>query len=546
MKFITLLQCKESDFTSLSTKAIDQGVFARYGNTEGASTIAALVFDERFSEDSAKEWALKHQFKTSIDSNRTPLLALRDVNEAGSVFTRVADTEDWQEGDGESFDTLFNWIHKAVREKYYKPGEGTQYELYKVWQDKVVLKKGYWVEKEDLPLFVHHAYSLEYPDNTETGKVVLDEGQAVRLIFVPTDSKVKGELAAVREHEKESFDSFSLTESTSLRERVSHNGEQVEEFREAFDNLFTESTKVVIKDDSAIIRGIVVLSRYSLNRREYPDRVQESAVPIFEGAKAYIDHLPDGQEDNARGVRDLIGTYRNLRFDKEAHKTIADLHLSLTGDVKEHILPHAKANPNIMGCSIVAAGVINKEGVVQKITACRSIDLVSEPATTKGLFEQHNHRTELNPKEGEETMELKDILANKDIYTQVRDHVMKEAETVKKWTDMEEDNKRLREENLSFKAEAAQVSLEKSVDDIIASSKLPETFKSDPDLRKILIEAKDNEARKGLIEHYTKIAGKIPTVAPAVFKEKKIGSNNGGVMTPDVLALAAQAFNARG
>ena len=85
-----------------------------------------------------------------------------------------------------------------------------------------------------------------------------------------------------------------------------------------------------------------------------------------------------------------------------------DLHLAPNETVLNYILPNAKKFPDAIGNSIVARVVLErgKDGVdeAKKIVKVRSVDMVTEPGTTHGLFESHTPAAMR-----EDSMELKTL-----------------------------------------------------------------------------------------------------------------------------------------
>lgn len=87
----------------------------------------------------------------------------------------------------------------------------------------------------------------------------------------------------------------------------------------------------------------VQILRYgeSRNARIYPRRVMETAVPRYEGAKAYDHHRTD-QELQTSTIEGLVGTYRNVQAGQTA----------LEGDL--HLLPSATHTAEALDASLAA------------------------------------------------------------------------------------------------------------------------------------------------------------------------------------------------
>lgn len=144
---------------------------------------------------------------------------------------------------------------------------------------------------------------------------------------------------------------------------------------------------------SGVLRDTVIITSLSQNGRgkggrRYSDGALKQIAAMAEGLPAYLNHVPASDAFKPRDVRDLIGVHRNVRYHPHEGKITSDLH------VMEHQIPLvfgiATQLGDRVGNSLVSRGRVEMEGdteVVKEILAVRSADLVSDPATTKGLFE---------------------------------------------------------------------------------------------------------------------------------------------------------------
>ena len=147
-----------------------------------------------------------------------------------------------------------------------------------------------------------------------------------------------------------------------------------------------------INRDLNVIENTVLITAHSANGgkggRRYSDDALRKIAAMAEGLPAYLNHVPADQAFKPRDVKDLIGVHRNVRLHPTEGKIYSDLH------VASHQAPLvfglAETFGHHIGNSLVSRGLIAMEGdteVVKDIVAVRSADLVSDPATTKGLFE---------------------------------------------------------------------------------------------------------------------------------------------------------------
>jgi hypothetical protein len=148
-----------------------------------------------------------------------------------------------------------------------------------------------------------------------------------------------------------------------------------------------------------VIKGISVLGNHSPNSggREYTPRAMQSACTVFENKPAYLDH----KDEKGRSTKELVGKFTNLRLVENRVK--GDL---MVLGKEDWLFEAAERMPEVIGFSIDAQAQYRKkpEGgeVIESIVSGKSIDLVTDPATVRGLFEQ---------KEEVKTMTLEELMA---------------------------------------------------------------------------------------------------------------------------------------
>jgi hypothetical protein len=147
-----------------------------------------------------------------------------------------------------------------------------------------------------------------------------------------------------------------------------------------------------IDKEAGIIKGVVILTgdKVSRNKTLYTKKALEEAVTRYEGAKMYLDH-PKSDEGVVRSVRDLGGTYKNVRLE-EGRMLKADLHLLPNDGIKNLVIPIAEAKPQGVGLSIRDRGKGRDENGVFLVESFApksvfSIDLVTEASVNENLFE---------------------------------------------------------------------------------------------------------------------------------------------------------------
>jgi hypothetical protein len=147
--------------------------------------------------------------------------------------------------------------------------------------------------------------------------------------------------------------------------------------------------------ENGIIFGVKMLGAQSKNRGDrhftYPPTTHAQAASILEGAVSNVDHH-DRSKGEKVSYRDRIGIFRNVRATTDG--VIGDYHFNMKHPVAEQLCWDAEHAPEKLGFSILADGKINRKDpmnpVVEAIVAVDSVDLVANPATTRGLFESED------------------------------------------------------------------------------------------------------------------------------------------------------------
>lgn len=172
---------------------------------------------------------------------------------------------------------------------------------------------------------------------------------------------------------------------------------KTQEIREEFTD-WAESAEVIQEDGTApVIRNVVLLGPVSRRddgstRRRYPRSTLEAALQKFDGRQIYVDHRRQVGE-RVRPFREMIGVARNPRIDAEG-RLRGDLCLDLSEDSRK-VAWWAKNQPGMLGMSAHMGGRLrNHQGVeiAESLETVHSLDLVTQPATTRGLFEDQSER----------------------------------------------------------------------------------------------------------------------------------------------------------
>jgi hypothetical protein len=143
-----------------------------------------------------------------------------------------------------------------------------------------------------------------------------------------------------------------------------------------------------IDRDAGLLRGVKLLGLTSKNGREYPEATLARAAALYDGAKVNVNH-PKGHPLAPRDYQDRLGTIRNV-VARPGEGLFGDLQYNPKHVLAEQLIWDAEHAPENVGFSHNVQARTAKRGdqtIVEEILAVQSVDLVADPATTRGLFE---------------------------------------------------------------------------------------------------------------------------------------------------------------
>jgi len=138
-----------------------------------------------------------------------------------------------------------------------------------------------------------------------------------------------------------------------------------------------------------ILRGVKLIGLESRNGRRYRESALATAATLYEEAKVNVNHPKEGPL-TPRDYQDRLGVIRDVEL-RSGEGLFGDLHFNPKHALAEQLLWDAEHNPHNVGFSHNVLARLSREGettVVEEITKVQSVDLVADPATTEGLFEQ--------------------------------------------------------------------------------------------------------------------------------------------------------------
>lgn len=142
--------------------------------------------------------------------------------------------------------------------------------------------------------------------------------------------------------------------------------------------------------EANVIRGVKVLGLTSRNKRNYRESALKEALDQYNGAAVCVDHGNDPGGVRAYGSQ--IGVLRDVRL-VEGQGLFGDLHFNPHHVLSSQLAYDAEHNPNRIGLSHAIEAEVGRENggqVVNRINRVYSVDLVTRPATTAGLFESED------------------------------------------------------------------------------------------------------------------------------------------------------------
>ena len=162
--------------------------------------------------------------------------------------------------------------------------------------------------------------------------------------------------------------------------------------------------------EAGVVRGVKILGLESRNRRSYSPQALSRAIELYEGAKVNVNH-PKGDPLAPRDYQDRIGVIRNVVL-RDDQGLFGDFHFNPKHALAEQLVWDAQhAAENVGFSHNVQARVAKKAdtSIVEEILQVQSVDLVADPATTRGLFEQQAGDVPLVEDDAWQTVTLEQI-----------------------------------------------------------------------------------------------------------------------------------------
>lgn len=140
--------------------------------------------------------------------------------------------------------------------------------------------------------------------------------------------------------------------------------------------------------ENGVIRDVRVLGPTSRNGYQYSPQAIAAGRGLYEGIVVNFDHPPRHNSSRATPIADRAGWIENPREEKGG--VTADVYLLKADPRSDKVFEAAERRPELFGLSHNIEAKTRRENgrtIVEEIKRVRSVDVVSDPATTRSLFE---------------------------------------------------------------------------------------------------------------------------------------------------------------
>jgi len=258
-----------------------------------------------------------------------------------------------------------------------------------------------------------------------------------------------------------------------------------------------------------LIKNVTLCGKTSKNGRTYSEQALNDAVRLYQHAPFYFDHPTEAQlreRKGARSVLDLAGEILNPRRVGDTVK--GDLHIlereptsSLAFALAEQ-MPH-RAGMSHRGRGTVRPGAHGQADVVESLAEVFAVELVTDPATTAGLFE-----SVINPEDAVDfkTLTAADIKKHR---PELIEALLKESNPdAAEMAALARENKALKEQLADKDATEKDSARAALIATKLADAKLPDVLVTEQ-FRTQLREAPNAAAVSAMIAERKTIAGKV-------------------------------------
>jgi len=296
----------------------------------------------------------------------------------------------------------------------------------------------------------------------------------------------------------------------------------------------SRGVRMRVDREEGVIRGVKILGLQSRNRRSYLPEALVQAARLYEDAKVNVNH-PKGNPAAPRDYQDRIGMIRNVRT-QPGEGMFADFYFNPKHALAEQLLWDAEHAPENVGFSHnVEARTVRQgdEVVVEAITRVQSVDLVADPATTRGIFESDGGESDIPPVEKPRTLTVEELKRN---YPELVEQLCRE---------LVEEQQRLKADVQRLTTLETAHQKHETVQRLLREFNLPDADSNDPkdktivseQFLELLLEAENEQAIRELIEERARLVR-----ASAFCKTPAKPCSRDQNIVPGVTELDAKSF----
>lgn len=293
---------------------------------------------------------------------------------------------------------------------------------------------------------------------------------------------------------------------------------------------FVDNRGSILEVDAAagVVKNVKLLGVTSANGRVYSEGAMHAAKQLYEAAPVFLNHKQ--KPGDVRSVTERFGEPYGVTVKPGQGLFAETFKFNPKHPFAEQFVWDAQNAPHRLGFSHDIVGrttVKDGKTIVESISKVNSIDLVAQPATTRGLYEQ------VEP-EGANAVEitLEAVKAKPEIVAAIlKEHQNSEAEKAK-----DAEIKTLREQVDRHETAAKLAAKKAAVAKAIEEAKLPKELVSDVFVG--LCEAADEAGLKALIEDRQALVKGLPASKAPQSKEQGVTEGVGGAVAADPKAAA--------
>ena len=273
---------------------------------------------------------------------------------------------------------------------------------------------------------------------------------------------------------------------------------------------YCDSRGVAVAVDAgrSVVRGVKILGLESKNGRSYSPKALEGAVALYEGAKVNVNHSKGGPLA-PRDYQDRIGSIRDVSL-RTGEGLFGDFHFNPKHALAEQLTWDAEHSPENVGFSHNVEARTSRRGdqvIVEAILKVQSVDLVADPATTRGLFESRTGSALESNTDSKAVSELT-IKQLRSLRPDLVETIVAEVQAERSELEAELDRLRAREAAYEQRAAAGRLLREFGLPDPESGDRLARQITSESFVESLMAAADEAEMRR-LVEERARLVEQV-------------------------------------